>query len=110
MVLFKNKNLTRVEISSADPSLILTKITAQGIKLYGITQVDDVTVRLLVAEKDTTLLKDEVNKQGSAYRTVEPSAVRIWLRRLPYRALLIVGIIFIALNAEKILEGYRDCP
>ena len=84
-----------LEITSADPGHLLTRISAAGITVFGIQYISDLKIQLSVHADRFLLLKEVLLRNGSEWKLISEAGVMVHLRSLRKRMCLILCMVLL---------------
>ena len=84
-----------LEVTSADPGHLLTRISAAGITVFDIQYISDLKIRISVHANRFALLKEVLQRYGSEWKVLSETGLLVYLRSLRKRMCLIVCVILL---------------
>ena len=84
-----------LEVTSADPGHLLTRISATGITVFDIQYISDLKIRISVHANRFALLKEVLQRYGSEWKVLSETGLLVYLRSLRKRMCLIVCVILL---------------
>ncbi len=118
MQLLKNYKTRRLRVISADMPLFISKVSQNGIVIYNIVPVDDLTWEFSVSSSDYLKVKALVKKAGDREKLLSSSGIGIYIEKVRKRpvllALAILCVILSLLLPNWIffirVEGNKNVP
>ena len=85
----------RIQITSADVPGLLRVLGDENIRLYNLTEVDEMTVRFMIDRRNLTQLQEICRKQGAAVKILGRSGIYWKCVGFLRRPVLVMGLIFL---------------
>ncbi len=96
MGLFRSlSGMLKLEITSADPALTITRLNEAGVELFNTSQTGDLTIRFSLRRRDYPRVRALCEKRGEQVKVVERSGFFWQLYALRKRPVLVGGIAFL---------------
>lgn len=84
-----------LEVTSADPGHLLTRISAEGITVFDIQYISDLKIRISIHAANLSLLQDVLLRNGSEWRILSEIGLMVYLRNMHKRMCLIACIVLL---------------
>ena len=89
----------QMEITSADQASLLARLNEEGIRLYDVIYVDEITARVRVRGRDYKEMKRLLIDWQEHYRVLDESTVQWTVRDLRHRWVMAAGCLFLLVLA-----------
>ena len=89
--------MVEAELTSADPHGTLRRISGEGIRLYRVQPVNDLTYRFQLSRGDYKKAKQLTAKRGDSFGTARHIGLYWTLKRLRHRKILVIGLLLVIL-------------
>ena len=85
----------RLELTSADPQGVLDEMLQQGLSLYSVYPIDELTTAFTVNRTDLLALRSILDVRGDVFRIVREQGVGVFMTRIKRRPVLLMGLAFL---------------